>query len=125
MPVECEWAMRNSDLYRHMDDETIADDEYSIETLFLNSSTTKLPQTTSQVGSTQRELENGEYSLDYWQGVSEQPLIYQPLVSTTTKSPNYQTPFLADPFKNSVYLANCSIYRITSLIFLLAYFQRI
>lgn len=129
MPVECEWAMRNSDLYRHAEDETIGDDEYLIETISLNISTT------TTIKSTHREPENDEYNLDYWQGVSEQPLIYQPLLSTqslkdnskwtTTNSPNYQTPFLADPFNNSVYPMNCSIFHITSFIFLLAYFRRI
>lgn len=160
MPVECEWAMRNSDLYKYEDEDGRSEnEEYLIESLSLTSTTKQQtplePQTTrifepypssgppSTIATTtttqqqsttstirphkHRDFENDEYSLDYWQGVSEQPLMKALETTTptwTTENPNHRTPFLANAFKDQQSLSfrsNCSILWLITSTFMIIY----
>lgn len=147
LPVECEWAMRNGDLYRHEKEETkTGKDEFLFESLSWSTTTKATKSTpvtrpfepfpssgppTTQITSTQlthpqhrhREFDTDEYNVDYWQGVSEQPLMY-PLSTTQKTRPtwtstesltdNQRTPFLANAFKNGLSSTKCSILLMTS-----------
>lgn len=135
LPVECEWAMRNSDLYRYEDEGLPGKEEYLVESLtwkttekapLIATETTSKPEllTSPSLSSTtsinptyphhkHRGPDTSEYNVDYWQGVSEQPLM-QPLSTSTTQKTrpvwtsteipsDYQnTPVSANTFKNFV-----------------------
>jgi hypothetical protein len=149
LPVECEWAMRNEDLYRHEQEENrMEKDKFLFESLswsttpkpikstlinrhfepFPSSGPPTVQSTPTHVTHPQhkhREFDNDEYNVDYWQGVSEQPMLHplpttqttrQLWTSTDTLTDNQRTPFLANAFKNGLSPTKCSILVITSML---------
>ncbi|KAI6191901.1 hypothetical protein M3Y97_00277800 [Aphelenchoides bicaudatus] len=156
LPNECEWAMRNTDLYKHEDEDgKVTKEEFLFESLSWSTTTTNAIKTTpiqrsfepfpssgppsTQMTSTSlthphhkhRKLDTDEYNVDYWQGISEQPLM-QPLKTTTqttqttsqfvTSTNNLsdrRTPFLANAFKNGLPSNKCSILWLMTSLFVI------